>query len=151
MTARGALYWPLEPGNQTPLHKYSPDQPRVPAGEPGAGQWTSGTQSTNDLKEGSTVTDNETTELASKESINADDASGLTPEPATSSNGNTQALEVQSIIDTAQQLNVAAGPDAYQKCLDLCYPLLERFQPPGSDRSTWDFHKCMNACLGRNL
>jgi hypothetical protein len=58
---------------------------------------------------------------------------------------------VQSIIATARRLNLAAGPDAYQKCLDLCYRLLERPRSPGSDRNTWDSHKCMNACLGRNL
>ena len=60
-------------------------------------------------------------------------------------------IDVQSIVATARRLNVAAAPDAYQRCLDLCYPLLERFEPPWSDRNTWDFHKCMNACLGRNL
>ncbi len=60
------------------------------------------------------------------------------------------ASNVHSIVATAKRLNLAAGPDAHQKCLDLCYPLLERFQPPGSDRNTWDFHECMNACLGRN-
>ncbi len=37
----------------------------------------------------------------------------------------------------------------YQRCLERCYPLLERWQSPGSDRNTWDFHKCMNACMGR--
>jgi len=61
------------------------------------------------------------------------------------------AVEVQSIVATARRLKIAAAPDAYQRCLDLCYPLLERFEPPWSDRNTWDFHKCMNACLGRNL
>jgi hypothetical protein len=59
--------------------------------------------------------------------------------------------DVQAIIATAQRLHLAARPDAYQKCLDLCYPLLERRQPPGSDFNTFDFHKCMNACLARNL
>jgi hypothetical protein len=59
--------------------------------------------------------------------------------------------DVRSIIATAKQLNLAARPDAYQRCLDLCYPLLERRQPPGSDFNTFDFHKCMNACLARNL
>lgn len=58
---------------------------------------------------------------------------------------------VQSIIDIARRLDLAARPDAYQRCLDLCYRLLERPQSPGSDRNTWDFHKCMNACLGRNM
>jgi len=92
--------------------KYSPDQPRVPAGHPDGGQWTSG-------------------QVADAESHDAPD--------------------VKSIIATAQRLNLAARPEAYEKCLDLCYPLLERRQPPGSDINTWDFHKCMNACLGRNL
>jgi hypothetical protein len=65
----------------------------------------------------------------------------------TSSNEST----VQRIVEMAKRLNLAARPDAYQRCLDLCYRLLERPQSPGSDRNTWDFHKCMNACLGRNL
>jgi hypothetical protein len=49
--------------------------------------------------------------------------------------------DLQSIIATAKRLNLAARPDAYQMCLDLCYPLLERRQPPGSDFNTFDFHK----------
>jgi len=84
--------------------KYDPNQPRVPAGNPDGGQWTSGNES-----------------------------------------------DVQRIVEMANRLNLAARPDAYQRCLDLCYRLLERPQRPGSDRNTWDFHKCMNACLGRNL
>ena len=95
--------------------KYSPDQPRVPAGSPRGGEWTSG---------GAVV---ETTG----------------PEAA------SQSKDVQSIIATARGLNVAVVSAGYEKCLDLCYLLLERFQPAGSDRNKWDFHKCMNACLGR--
>jgi hypothetical protein len=58
--------------------------------------------------------------------------------------------DVQSIIATAKRLKLAARPDAYQRGLDPCYPLLERRQPPGSDFNTFDFHKCMSACLARN-
>lgn len=54
----------------------------------------------------------------------------------------------EAIISAAGQLNLSSRSDGYQRCLDLCYPLLERFQPPGSDRNTRDFHKCMNICLG---
>lgn len=86
------------------VHKFDPNQPRVPAGSPDGGQWTDG-------------------------------AAG----------------DVQTIVARAKRLSLATEPDAYQRCLDLCYPLLERFQPPGRDYNTWDFHKCMNACLGRNL
>ena len=53
------------------------------------------------------------------------------------------------IIATAKRENLAARPDKYMKCLDLCYPLLERRKPPGSDVNTWDFIKCMNACMAR--
>src|SRR5581483_12095021 len=35
-------YGPLDDGSDRVLQKYSPDQPRVPAGQPGGGQWTSG-------------------------------------------------------------------------------------------------------------
>ena len=51
-------------------------------------------------------------------------------------------------IDAAKQL-YAAGNNSYQRCLNLCYPILERFSRPGSDINTFDFHKCMNACLGK--
>lgn len=57
----------------------------------------------------------------------------------------------QDIIARAKRLNLAGSRSGYQRCLDLCYPLLERPQKLGSDRNQWDFHKCMNACLGRNL
>lgn len=59
--------------------------------------------------------------------------------------------KIGDIISYAKRFNIAASPGAYQRCLNLCYRLLERPQSPGSDRNTWDFHKCMNACLGRNL
>ena len=35
-------YGPIEGGGNEISQKYSPDQPRVPAGQPGAGQWTDG-------------------------------------------------------------------------------------------------------------
>ncbi len=58
------------------------------------------------------------------------------------------AADTQEILAQSRQL-AASGQPTYEKCLDICVPLLERFQPAGSDRNTWDFHKCMNACLGR--
>lgn len=34
-------------------------------------------------------------------------------------------------------------------CIEKCYHLLERILPfPGSDKNTWDFHKCVNECMG---
>ena len=57
-------------------------------------------------------------------------------------------VDVQDVLAKARQI-VAAGRNGYQKCLDICVPLLERFQPVGSDRNQWDFHKCMGACVGR--
>lgn len=32
-------------------------------------------------------------------------------------------------------------------CIRICSPILDRSQPPGSDRNTWDFHRCVNACM----
>jgi hypothetical protein len=102
-------YW--KPGHENdPLYrlyedverKYSPDQPRVPAGSSEGGQWTRG-----------------------------------------------GGVSVKVILDKAKQIS-SAGGNSYQRCLDLCYPILERFIRPGSDRNTFDFHKCMNACLGKN-
>jgi hypothetical protein len=67
-------------------------------------------------------------------------------------NGSSGNDTVASVIATAELLILAGGPLSYQKCLDLCYPLLERFtRVPGSDRNETDFHKCMNVCMGRNL
>jgi hypothetical protein len=58
---------------------------------------------------------------------------------------------LSSIIAVARRIASSGSPLDYQRCLDLCYPLLERLSHPASDRNTWDFHKCMNECLNRNL
>jgi len=84
--------------------KYSPDQPRVPAGNPDGGQWTS--------EEGST--------------------------------------DVNAILGRARQLAATRRSNKYLECLDLCSPILERWQTPGADFNQWDFHRCMNECLGDN-
>jgi len=101
--------------------KFDPNQPRVPAGDPDGGQWT--------------------------------DAGGGTAESSAESNQSTtsSSADVTGIIAFARRQRLAGNPLNYQRCLDLCYPLLERRQRAGSDRNTWDFHRCMNACLQRNL
>ena len=91
--------------------KYDPNQPRVPSGQPGGGQWTDGSSGTRESKR----------------------------------------VRPESIIARAKRLALKDRPDAYQSCLDLCYRYLNVPQPPWSDRNENDFHKCMNACLGRNL
>lgn len=59
------------------------------------------------------------------------------------------AHDVETIVAMAKRIT---GPRLYDRCIDLCYPLLERPGGSGaSDRNTWDFHKCMNLCLGRVL
>jgi len=63
--------------------------------------------------------------------------------------GRRAGVGVQPFLEKAKQL-AASGESAYQRCSDLCYPLLERFQLPGSDRNTFDFFKGLNACLGKN-
>jgi hypothetical protein len=83
---------------------FNPDQPRVPAGNPDGGQWTS-------------------------------------------LDGDAEGASVQSILAQAAQL--AASGASLSRCIDLCSPLLERIQPPGSDRNQFDFRRCVNACLGR--
>ena len=57
-------------------------------------------------------------------------------------------VDVQSILGRAKQLAVSRA--SMSRCVDLCYPLLERIQPPGSDRNEFDFRKCLNQCLGLN-
>lgn len=89
--------------------RYDPNQPRMPAGQPGGGQWTVG------------------------------DGGGEA--------GESERARPESIITRARRLALATRPDGYQRCLDLCYPLLERPQPPWSDRNKWDFHRCMDECL----
>jgi len=101
--------------------KYDPDQPRVPAGNPDGGQWTD---------------------------AGAGGSGGSSGSVSSSTVGSG---DVRKIIAFAARKRVAGSPLNYQRCLDLCYPLLERPQHPSSDRNTWDFHKCMNACLQRNL
>jgi len=53
---------------------------------------------------------------------------------------------VGAILDVAQQL--AAGRATLKECINLCYPILERYQPRRSDLNEFDFRKCLNACLG---
>jgi hypothetical protein len=38
---------------------------------------------------------------------------------------------------------------ASPECIEKCYHLLERPLPyPWSDKNTWDFHRCINECMG---
>jgi hypothetical protein len=114
--------------------KYREDQPRVPAGSGReSGRWTDG-QSTSDGGEGA----------------GKDQSDAASNDPTDRLSRSTDP-EVQKILALARQLRLAGGPQDYQKCLDFCYPLLERPLPRSSDRNTFDFHKCMNLCLGRNL
>lgn len=116
--------------------KYSPDQPRVPAGNGReSGQWTDGGGNG-----------------AGRDSSTGDEGIGNTREasgPSADRPSDGDPAEPERIIAEAKRLNLAARPDGYLKCLDLCFPLLERFSRPGSDRNTFDFHKCMNDCLGK--
>lgn len=57
---------------------------------------------------------------------------------------------IQNILARAEKLDRTGSPADYAKCVNLCFPILERFSRPGSDRNYWDFQKCMNACLGIN-
>lgn len=63
-----------------------------------------------------------------------------------STSGNTA---VHSILGLARQFAASGYSPSYLKCLDICSPLLERFQPSGSDRNKYDFHRCMRVCIGR--
>jgi hypothetical protein len=61
----------------------------------------------------------------------------------------SQQSDVQSMLQAWKTL-AARTSDKRQACLDLCYPLLERWQPPGADFNESAFRKCLNACLGQN-
>lgn len=60
--------------------------------------------------------------------------------------GNGESI-VQGILARAKQLAARSTP--MSRCIDICSPILERFQLPGIDRNETDFRKCLNACLGR--
>jgi hypothetical protein len=50
-----------------------------------------------------------------------------------------------------EAIHVASPQLAASKsdCIEKCWRLLERILPhPGSDKNTWDFHKCVNECMG---
>ena len=42
---------------------------------------------------------------------------------------------------------LARGISKKDECIRRCTPLLERYQPPGSDKNRWDFRKCVNQCM----
>jgi hypothetical protein len=91
--------------------RFDPNQPRIPAGQPDGGQWTTGS-----VHDG----------------------------------GDTVDIRPEDIIASTKEIILAAGKLSYQRCLDLCYPLLERLiSPRWSDINSTDFTKCMNACLAR--
>jgi hypothetical protein len=57
-------------------------------------------------------------------------------------------VEVESILEMAKRLAATSYSDKYLRCLDVCSPILEIPQPPGADFNKWNFHRCMNACMG---
>ena len=60
----------------------------------------------------------------------------------------TRSAKIARIIAAARLIK-AGYSDRYWRCVDLCYPLLERLQPAGSDFNLWDDHKGRRACLNR--
>lgn len=54
---------------------------------------------------------------------------------------------VSSILGMAKQFAAQGHSPGYLRCLDICSPILERYQPPGADFNKWDFHRCMDACM----
>lgn len=126
---------PLYQLNEGIERKFNSSQPRVPAGSPGGGQWTSG----DGISFQPNPTNKPETTGSSGTETNVGGSDGAKKEI-----GSTGEPALDSVLR-----RLAAGPKSYPRCLDICFPLLERFQRPGSDRSQWDFHRCMNACLGR--
>jgi len=78
-----------------------------------------------------------------------DDRGRWTDTGADQSTGN-EGADPRKILELARQWFLAGTRASFSRCTELCYPLLERFQPPGVDYNYWDFQRCMNACLGRN-
>jgi hypothetical protein len=48
------------------------------------------------------------------------------------------------------QVAATRRQDRKSQCIDECYRILERWEPPGSYRNTWDFHNCVNECMERD-
>jgi hypothetical protein len=67
---------------------------------------------------------------------------------ASGASGFRDSADVRAILERAKSL--AASHAEMGRCVDLCLPLLNRFQAPGSNRNEFDFRKCLNACLGLN-
>jgi hypothetical protein len=64
-------------------------------------------------------------------------------------NGDDSAF-VQDVLAKVRKLSLMASPADWRRCVNLFYPILERFSSPGSDVRYWDYQKCLNACLGLN-
>jgi hypothetical protein len=104
--------------------KYDPNQPRVPAGSSDGGRWTGNGGIENSREDNSGESD------------------------ANERNVTESVPSVESILRLAPQL--AATRASMNRCIDLCYRLLERFQPRGTiNINKWDFVRCLNACLGK--
>lgn len=65
-----------------------------------------------------------------------------------SSGAGAEGFDVRNILEKAKRL--LATHAEMGRCVDLCLPLLNRFQAPGSNRNEFDFRKFLNACLGLN-
>lgn len=102
--------------------KYSIDQPRVPSGSPEGGQWTGG--------EPEAGPEEVAHKPRSLEKI---------------------AGEPVKILEFAKQMLAAGRSLTYQQCMDICYPILERYKSTRwSDVNSTAFLRCMAACQERN-
>jgi hypothetical protein len=70
---------------------------------------------------------------------------GSTERPSTEK----ERADVDEIIGKAKQLAARGYSGKYLMCLNLCYPLLERAQPKGSDINEWAYRRCIAACMGK--
>lgn len=114
--------------------KYNPEQPRVPAGSREGGQWLSGGGGSGSAENSSSAVSNDTQNEGN--TANAGVANG-------------GSADVEEILNMAKQISASGYSTSYLRCLDICSPILERPQPPGVDFNKWDFHRCMNACMGK--
>ncbi len=69
------------------------------------------------------------------------DGSNRTPTPV------PQTVAGEDIVVTAISANKSKpSKTAQHHCFEACYPILERWKSPGSDRNEADFDKCMKIC-----
>lgn len=125
---------------------FNPDEPRIPKGEPGAGQWTNGEDSGADTGGGAG-------DAGGDAGSSGDSGAGSDSSPSDNAGGS----EDDAPSDTGQATTEDSRPaaettvaerDRKSICIERCAHLLERPKPyRWSDVNTFAFFRCVNDCM----